>query len=98
MRDKTLVAWVSPANFDQRGGGVLTLENPGDVFDAVVFGELFVSTAERNAPGGSHPRKRPYYGTPVSTVGVEADCSAGKPRERGWVSLKEADIRLVTPA
>ena len=63
MRDETLVAWVSPADFDRRGGGMLTLENPGDVFDAVVFGELFVSTAGRTAPGGSHPIKRPKNDT-----------------------------------
>ncbi|MBM4032594.1 MAG: hypothetical protein FJ291_12520 [Planctomycetes bacterium] len=39
LKDKTLVAWVSPANLTQRGGSVLTLENPGGVFDALVFGE-----------------------------------------------------------
>jgi sucrose-6-phosphate hydrolase SacC (GH32 family) len=39
IADKTLVAWVSPANLTQRGGSVLTLENPGGEFDAIVFGE-----------------------------------------------------------
>ena len=38
--DKTLVAWVSPANLDQRGGSVLTIEKAGGVFDGIVFGEL----------------------------------------------------------
>lgn len=38
--DKTLVAWVRLANTTQHGGGVLTLENPGGQFDALVFGEL----------------------------------------------------------
>jgi len=38
IRDKTLVAWVSPANLTQQGGGVLTLES-SDNFDAIVFGE-----------------------------------------------------------
>ena len=38
--DKTLVAWVSPANLTQRGGSVLTLEKPGGTFDAIVFGEI----------------------------------------------------------
>ena len=28
VRDKTLVAWVYPANLRQRGGSVLTLESP----------------------------------------------------------------------
>lgn len=40
IADKTLVAWVWPANLEQRGGSVLTLEKSGGVFDAVVFGEL----------------------------------------------------------
>src|SRR5689334_2609579 len=40
LRDKTLVAWVTPANLTQRGGSVLTVEKPGGVFDAVVFGEI----------------------------------------------------------
>jgi len=38
--DKTMVAWVSPANLAQKGGSVLTIENPGGVFDAIVLGEL----------------------------------------------------------
>ncbi len=44
LRDKTLVAWVSPANLTQRGGSVLTIEKPGAVFDAIVFGELAPAT------------------------------------------------------
>jgi len=40
IADKTLVAWVSPANLTQRGGSVLTIERPGGVFDAIVLGEL----------------------------------------------------------
>ncbi len=38
LKDKTLVAWVSPADTTQRGGSVLTLMKAED-FDAVVFGE-----------------------------------------------------------
>jgi len=44
LKDKTLVAWVSPANLTQRGGSVLTLEKPGAAFDAIVFGELTPAT------------------------------------------------------
>jgi beta-fructofuranosidase len=40
LRDKTLVAWVVPANLTQRGGSVLTIENPGGAFDAIVLGEI----------------------------------------------------------
>jgi sucrose-6-phosphate hydrolase SacC (GH32 family) len=38
--DKTLVAWVSPANLTQRGGSVLTIEKSRGVFDAIVLGEI----------------------------------------------------------
>lgn len=43
LQDKTLVAWVAPANLDQRGGSVLTIDAKADFdapFDAIVFGEL----------------------------------------------------------
>jgi len=36
--NKTLVAWVIPANLSQQGGSVLTIQS-GDRFDAIVFGE-----------------------------------------------------------
>lgn len=37
--DKTLVAWVSPANLTQQGGSVLTIEDTQKHFDGIVFGE-----------------------------------------------------------
>ena len=40
IADKTLVAWVAPANLTQRGGSVLTIEKPRGVFDAIVLGEI----------------------------------------------------------
>lgn len=40
IADKTLVAWVAPANLTQRGGSVLTIEKSGGIFDAIVFGEI----------------------------------------------------------
>jgi sucrose-6-phosphate hydrolase SacC (GH32 family) len=40
LLDKTLIAWVSPANLTQHGGSVLTIEDGRDHFDAVVLGEL----------------------------------------------------------
>ena len=43
IADKTLVAWVAPADLTQRGGSVLTIEKTGGVFDAIVFGELAAS-------------------------------------------------------
>ncbi len=38
--DKTLVAWVAPANLSQRGGSVLTLDDAQSHFDGIVLGEL----------------------------------------------------------
>jgi len=40
LGDKTFVAWASPANTFQRGGSVITIQEPGKAFDALVFGEL----------------------------------------------------------
>ena len=40
LTDKTLVAWVSPANLTQRGGSVLTLDDRKSHFDGIVFGEI----------------------------------------------------------
>ena len=40
IRDKTLVAWVAPANLEQQGGGVLSIGGTGAHFDAIVFGEI----------------------------------------------------------
>lgn len=38
--DKTLVVWAAPANLDQRGGSVLSLDDRHSHFDGIVFGEL----------------------------------------------------------
>ncbi len=40
LRDKTLIAWVAPANLDQRGGSVLTIDDRQSRFDGIIFGEL----------------------------------------------------------
>ena len=41
LREKTLETWVALANLEQKGSGVLTVENAaGDVFDSIVFAEL----------------------------------------------------------
>ncbi|MDQ1327785.1 MAG: beta-fructofuranosidase [Candidatus Poribacteria bacterium] len=40
LRDKTLVAWVSLKNLDQRESGILSLMNHSGVFDAIVYGEI----------------------------------------------------------
>jgi hypothetical protein len=40
LLDKTLVAWICPANLTQRGGSVLTIDDSQSHFDGIVFGEL----------------------------------------------------------
>ncbi len=67
IADKTLVAWVSPADLTQRGGSVLTIEKPGGIFDAVVFGEL--ETARWMAGSNSFSRtNRDQAACPVETA------------------------------
>ncbi len=40
LSEKTLEAWVAPANLEQSGGGVLTVESQdGTIFDSIVFAE-----------------------------------------------------------
>jgi beta-fructofuranosidase len=38
--EKTLVAWAAPANLNQRGGSVLSLDDREAHFDGIVFGEI----------------------------------------------------------
>ena len=38
--DKTFVVWTTPQNLNQRGGGVLTLDDGRGHFDGIVFAEL----------------------------------------------------------
>jgi hypothetical protein len=40
LLDKTLVAWVAPANLTQRGGSIVTLIDKAEHFDAIVLGEV----------------------------------------------------------
>ena len=41
LTEKTLEAWLTLANLDQRGGGVIGLDVPeGRFFDSIVFGEM----------------------------------------------------------
>jgi len=41
LKEKTLEAWVQLDTLEQRGGGILSIQSRnGDVFDAIVFGEM----------------------------------------------------------
>ena len=56
LRDKTLVAWVRPANLAQRGGSVLTVDDNAGHFDGLVFGEL---APARWMPGSDFWKRTP---------------------------------------
>ncbi len=51
LHDKTLVAWVSPADLAQHGGSVLTIEDGQAHFDGIIFGEL---TPAKWMPGSDY--------------------------------------------
>jgi beta-fructofuranosidase len=57
IADKTLVAWVSPANLTQRGGSVLTIEKSSGVFDGIVLGEIAVSKWMAGSNGFARTQK-----------------------------------------
>jgi hypothetical protein len=70
IADKTLVAWVAPANLTQRGGSVLTIEKSPGVFDAIVFGEL--ATSKWMAGSNTFARtKKEQESFPVETANSE---------------------------
>lgn len=67
IADKTLVAWVTPANLTQRGGSVLTIEKSSGVFDAIVFGELATSRWMAGSNGFSRTQQQ-QDGYPIETA------------------------------
>ena len=70
IADKTLVAWVAPANLTQRGGSVLTIEKSRGVFDAIVLGEL--ATSKWMAGSNTFARtKKEQESFPVETADSE---------------------------
>ncbi len=65
LKAKTLEAWVKLDNLDQKGGGVMTVQDmSGGVFDAIVFGEI----SARHWMAGSDflRRTRAFEGTAES--------------------------------
>ena len=70
LRDKTLVAWVTLADLKQRAGSVLTLIDPQERFDAIVFGEI---APGRWMPGSDFFRRTPHDQSawPLETAGPE---------------------------
>ncbi len=56
IKDKTLIVWAAPNSLTQKGGSALTIEKPGGVFDAIVFGEL--APAKWMAGSNNHSRTK----------------------------------------
>lgn len=71
LKDKTFVVWCSPANYQQQGGSVLTLEtNHSGEFDAIVFGEIM--PAKWMAGSEFHLRtEKQQNDYPIETAGPE---------------------------
>ena len=66
LREKTLEAWVSLATLDQRGGGVITVEDTkGSVFDSVVFAE---KEAQHWVAGSNNFKRSQNSGGPDETA------------------------------
>ncbi len=66
LREKTMEAWVSLANLDQRGGGVITIEDTkGSVFDSVVFAE---KERQHWVAGSNNFRRSQNAGGPEETA------------------------------
>jgi hypothetical protein len=66
IREKTLEAWVALATLDQRGGGIITIENAsGAVFDSVVFAE---KEERRWVAGSNNFRRSRNLGGPPETA------------------------------
>jgi beta-fructofuranosidase len=57
LKDKTLVAWVTLADHQQRGGSVLGIIDPSERFDAIVFGEI---SPGKWMPGSDMFRRTPH--------------------------------------
>ena len=63
LRAKTLEVWCRVPNIDQRGGGVMGIQGPGDFFDTIVLGERkprhWISGSNGFARTEDFPESRP---------------------------------------
>ena len=72
IEDKTLVTWVHLADLVQRGGGALTIIDPAERFDAIVFGERhagrWMAGIVRRHHVGTGPADRPSVSALLAAV------------------------------
>jgi len=83
--DKTLVAWVAPANLTQAGGSALTIQS-GDQFDGIVFGER---ARRRWMAGSSFFRRteKDQCDYPIETAGPKTFSQIAVVYDRGAVRI-----------
>jgi hypothetical protein len=105
LREKTIEAWVSLATLDQRGGGVITVEDAkGGVFDSVVFAEKEAQhwvagsnnfKRSQNA-GGSAETAKPgelvHVAATYRADGTIAVFRNGEPYGQAWKPATESPI------
>ena len=66
VREKTLAAWVQLDNANQRGGGIVTIQNrDGKFFDSIVFGE---QTPGKWMSGSNNLKRTQKMGGPSETL------------------------------
>ncbi|MBD3673398.1 MAG: DUF1549 domain-containing protein, partial [Planctomycetaceae bacterium] len=81
---KTLEAWVKLDNLDQRGGGVISVQDTaGNLFDAIVFGER--EPKHWMAGSNSFVRTQSFQGTPETEADEELVHVAIVYREDGTI-------------
>ena len=105
LREKTIEAWVSLATLEQRGGGVITVEDTkGSVFDSIVFAE---KEAQHWVAGSNNFRRSQNSDGPAETAkpgefvhvaatyradGTIAVFRNGEPYGQSWKSATESPI------
>ena len=105
LREKTIEAWVSLATLDQRGGGIITVEDTkGGVFDSIVFAE---KEARHWVAGSNNFKRSQNSGGPAETArpgdiihvaatyradGTIAVFRNGEPYGQPWKSATESPI------
>jgi sucrose-6-phosphate hydrolase SacC (GH32 family) len=97
LRDKTLVAWVVPADLTQRGGSVLTIEKPGGIFDGIVLGEI--APAKWMAGSDMFKRtKKEQEDFPVETAGNQTLVQVAIVYQDRQITLYRNGTQIVTYA